>query len=50
MDSRQFMRAVETNSDWYLFCPNDIKIAGLKPFMKFMTDDMRESRRTRHWY
>jgi len=27
-----FMRAVETNSDWYLFCPHDIKNAGLKPF------------------
>jgi ribonucleoside-diphosphate reductase alpha chain len=27
-----FMRAVEENGDWYLFCPNDIKKAGLKPF------------------
>lgn len=27
-----FMRAVEGNQDWYLFCPNDIKEAGLKPF------------------
>ena len=27
-----FMRAVENNDDWYLFCPNDIKKAGLKPF------------------
>lgn len=27
-----FMRAVELNDDWYLFCPHDIKIAGLKPF------------------
>lgn len=27
-----FMRAVESNGDWYLFCPNDIKQAGLKPF------------------
>jgi ribonucleoside-diphosphate reductase alpha chain len=25
-----FMRAVKNNSDWYLFCPNDIKKAGLK--------------------
>jgi ribonucleoside-diphosphate reductase alpha chain len=27
-----FMRAVESNGDWYLFCPHDIKKAGLKPF------------------
>ncbi len=27
-----FMRAVESDSDYYLFCPNDIKKAGLKPF------------------
>ena len=27
-----FMRAVESNGDWHLFCPNDIKQAGLKPF------------------
>jgi ribonucleoside-diphosphate reductase alpha chain len=26
-----FMRAVRDDSDWYLFCPNDIKKAGLKP-------------------
>ena len=26
-----FMRAVETNGDWYLFCPNDIIKAGIKP-------------------
>ena len=25
-----FMRAVKNNSDWHLFCPNDIKKAGLK--------------------
>jgi len=25
-----FMRAVKNNGDWYLFCPNDIKKAGLK--------------------
>lgn len=25
-----FMRAVRNNGDWYLFCPNDIKRAGLK--------------------
>jgi ribonucleoside-diphosphate reductase alpha chain len=27
-----FMRAVEQDSDWYLFCPNEIKKAELKPF------------------
>ncbi len=27
-----FMRAVEEKADWYLFCPNDIKKAGLKAF------------------
>lgn len=27
-----FMRAIEEGSDWYLFCPNDIKKAGLKAF------------------
>lgn len=26
-----FMRAVESDGDYYLFCPNDIKKAGLKP-------------------
>jgi len=25
-----FMRAVKNNEDWYLFCPNDIKKAGIK--------------------
>ena len=29
-----FMRAVKNNSDWYLFCPNDIKRAGLKPLQE----------------
>lgn len=27
-----FMRAVETGGDYYLFCPNDIKKSGLKAF------------------
>ena len=26
-----FMKAVKNDTDWYLFCPNDIKKAGLKP-------------------
>ena len=29
-----FMRAVETNGDWYLFCPNDILKAGVKPLQE----------------
>jgi ribonucleoside-diphosphate reductase alpha chain len=29
-----FMRAVETNGDWYLFCPNDILKAGIKPLQE----------------
>lgn len=27
-----FMRAVKNNTDYYLFCPNDVKKAGLKAF------------------
>ena len=34
-----FMRAVESNSDWYLFCPHDIKVAGLKPFYEIYGDE-----------
>lgn len=37
-----FMRAVETNSDWYLFCPNDIKEAGLKPFYEIYGKEYEE--------
>ena len=29
-----FMKAVETNGDWYLFCPNDIIKAGIKPLQE----------------
>ena len=29
-----FMRAVESNGDWYLFCPNDILKAGVKPLQE----------------
>jgi len=29
-----FMKAVETNGDWYLFCPNDINKAGIKPLQE----------------
>ena len=34
-----FMRAVRDNSDWYVFCPNDIKKAGLKAFNKIHGDE-----------
>ena len=29
-----FMKAVENNDDWYLFCPNDIVKSGLKPLQE----------------
>ena len=34
-----FMRAVKNNGDWYLFCPNDIKKAGLKPLQECYGDE-----------
>ena len=34
-----FMRAVENNSEWYLFCPNDIKNAGLKPLYEIYGEE-----------
>lgn len=37
-----FMRAVEENGDWYLFCPHDIKIAGLKPFYEIYGAEYEE--------
>jgi len=37
-----FMRAVETNDAWYLFCPNDIKEAGLKPFYEIYGKEYEE--------
>ncbi len=37
-----FMRAVETNDDWYLFCPHDIKTAGLKPFYEIYGKEYEE--------
>ena len=37
-----FMRAVETNDDWHLFCPNDIKEAGLKPFYEIYGKEYEE--------
>ena len=37
-----FMRAVESNGDWYLFCPHDIKEAGLKPFYEIYGKEYEE--------
>lgn len=37
-----FMRAVEENGDWYLFCPHDIKTAGLKPFYEIYGTEYEE--------
>lgn len=37
-----FMRAVEANEDWYLFCPHDIKTAGLKPFYEIYGSEYEE--------
>lgn len=34
-----FMKAVRENSDWYLFCPNDIIKAGLKPLQETYGDE-----------
>jgi ribonucleoside-diphosphate reductase alpha chain len=34
-----FMRAVRENGDWYLFCPNDIKKAGLKALQECFGDE-----------
>ena len=37
-----FMRAVKDNTDWYLFCPNDIISAGLKPLQECYGDEYEE--------
>jgi ribonucleoside-diphosphate reductase alpha chain len=37
-----FMRAVRNNGDWYLFCPNDIKNAGLKALQECYGDEYEE--------
>jgi ribonucleoside-diphosphate reductase alpha chain len=34
-----FMNAVKNNADWYLFCPNDIKKAGIKPLQETYGDE-----------
>jgi ribonucleoside-diphosphate reductase alpha chain len=38
-----FMRAVKNNEDWYLFCPNDIIKAGIKPFQECYGDEYEEN-------
>jgi ribonucleoside-diphosphate reductase alpha chain len=37
-----FMRAVQESGDWYLFCPHDIKVAGLKPFYEIYGQEFEE--------
>lgn len=37
-----FMKAVEANGDWHLFCPHDIKTAGLKPFYEIYGSEYEE--------
>jgi ribonucleoside-diphosphate reductase alpha subunit len=34
-----FMEKLEKGEDWYLFCPNDIKKAGLRPFYDLWGDE-----------
>jgi ribonucleoside-diphosphate reductase alpha chain len=34
-----FMKAIRESGDWYLFCPNDIKKAGLKPLQECFGDE-----------
>lgn len=34
-----FMRAIEANGDWYLFCPHDIVTAGLRPLYELYGDE-----------
>lgn len=34
-----FMRAVESDGDWHLFCPNDIVKNGLKPFWEIYGEE-----------
>ena len=34
-----FMERLEKGEDWYIFCPNDIKKAGLKPFYELYGEE-----------
>jgi len=38
-----FMRAVKNDEDWYLFCPNDIKKAGIKPLQESYGTEYEEN-------
>ena len=38
-----FMNAVRNNEDWYLFCPNDIIKAGIKPLQECYGDEYEEN-------
>jgi ribonucleoside-diphosphate reductase alpha chain len=38
-----FMNAVKNNNDWYLFCPNDIIKAGIKPLQESYGDEYEEN-------
>ncbi len=38
-----FMRAVEADTDWYLFCPNDIKNAGIKALQETFGDEYEKN-------
>jgi ribonucleoside-diphosphate reductase alpha chain len=38
-----FMNAVKDNKDWYLFCPNDIIKAGIKPLQETYGDEYEEN-------
>ena len=40
-----FMRAVKNNEDWYLFCPNDIKRAGIKALQECYGDEYEDNYR-----
>jgi ribonucleoside-diphosphate reductase alpha chain len=38
-----FMNAVKENDDWYLFCPNDIIKAGIKPLQECYGDEYEQN-------
>ena len=38
-----FMNAVRNNDDWYLFCPNDIKKAGIKALQECYGEEYEEN-------
>jgi ribonucleoside-diphosphate reductase alpha chain len=38
-----FMNAVRSNSDWYLFCPNDIKKSGVKALQECFGDEYEDN-------